>query len=480
MDENETSMWGGRFAGESDPLFRAFNDSLPFDHVLAEYDITGSIGWADAIRDAGVLTEEECAHIAAALESLLALVRERGHDLFSSARDEDIHSWVERQLIERIGNLGKKLHTGRSRNDQVATDLRMYARDAIRARQSELRGLQKTLIDVASREIDTVMPGYTHLQRGQPILFAHWCLAYIEMFERDHARFDDAFRRTNVCPLGCGALAGTGLAIDRHALAAALGFDEICRNSLDAVSDRDFVLEILFCASGTTLHLSRLAEDSILYASGEFGFIEMSDAVTSGSSLMPQKKNPDAMELIRGKTGRVFAELAAMAMTIKATPLAYNKDFQEDKVPLFTAMHELSMCLRMADRVMRDVKANQNTMRNAARGGHTNATALADYLVEKGVPFREAHERAGRIVRIALERNCAIEELPLDVLRVTAPQIERDVFDRITIDSILARCDAMGGTSPQRVREAIEAARKMCSSGMPAQPSPSPPSPISA
>ena len=459
MQSHESKLWGGRFAGESDPLFRAFNDSLPFDHVLAEYDIRGSIAWAAAICDAGVLTGEDFGRIAAALESILQRVRDQGESLFDQARDEDIHSWVERELIARIGDLGKKLHTGRSRNDQVATDLRMYVRDAVRARQGEIRACQRTLIDLAEREIDCIMPGYTHLQRGQPILFAHWCLAYVEMLDRDHGRFDDAFARTNICPLGSAALAGTSVRIDREALARALGFDAISRNSLDAVSDRDFVLEILFSAAATALHLSRLAEDLIIYASGEFGFVEMSDAVTSGSSLMPQKKNPDAMELIRGKAGRMWGELNALAMTIKAAPLAYNKDFQEDKVPLFTAMRELSMCLRMAERALRDLKTNSEAMQRAAEGGHANATALADYLVSKDVPFRDAHEIAGRVVRCAIERGCAIEGLPLDDLRAISPQIEEDVFDHLAIGSITRGCDVPGGTAPKRVRHAIEEAR---------------------
>jgi len=319
------ALWGGRFESGPDALFRALNDSLRFDYRLARQDLRGSAGWARAIHRAGVLTGTELARLEAALHELLALV-EANPELPAKDNDEDIHSWVERALIARVGDLGKKLHTGRSRNDQVATDLRLWTRDQIDERLAELHACRASLVGLATRERETVISGYTHLQRAQPVLLAHWCLAYVEMLERDEARLRDARRRVNVCPLGSGALAGTGYPIDRAALAADLGFESATRNSLDGVSDRDFVIETLAACALTSVHLSRLGEDLILYGSQEFGFLEFDDKVSSGSSLMPQKKNPDAAELLRGKAGRVSGALVALLTTVKGLPLAYNKD----------------------------------------------------------------------------------------------------------------------------------------------------------
>lgn len=451
-------MWGGRFEGDADPLFRAFNDSLPVDRRLAHDDIIGSIAWAQAIRDAGVLTAAECDRLTAALRELDDYVRDNP-GVFDDAADEDIHGWVERELIARVGDLGKKLHTGRSRNDQVATDFRLWTRRAIDARIEELRDLARVLIDLGEREFGTIIPGYTHLQRAMPVLFAHWCLAYVEMFERDIERLHDARRRVNRCPLGSAALAGTSFPIDREMLAKRLGFDGPTRNSLDGVSDRDFAIETLAALSLCSLHLSRLAEDLIIYSTAEFGFVEMSDAVTSGSSLMPQKKNPDAMELIRGKCGRIVGALTGLMMTVKGTSLAYNKDFQEDKPPLFLAMDEVSMCLRMAARSLVDLKTRPQVARRAAEGGYANATSFANYLVSRGVPFREAHEQTGRAVRRAIEQGVALEALSLADLQRLAPAVDGGVYDVIRLDRVIASCDVPGGTNPDRVRDALAAAR---------------------
>lgn len=453
------TLWGGRFQGKADPLFRRFNDSLPVDYRLVRQDIAGSIAWARALQDAGVLSAEETDKIIKALDEL-ANEAERNSKAIIDTGEEDVHSWVESRLIATVGDLGKKLHTGRSRNDQVATDLRMWVREQIALRIDEIRDVQWALLELAKRESETEFPGYTHLQRAQPIHFAHWCLAYFEMLDRDAARFADAARRANECPLGCGALAGAAYPIDRSKLASALGFEKASPNSLDAVSDRDFVIETLAAASLTALHLSRLAEDLILYNSAEFGFIELSDTFTSGSSLMPQKKNPDALELIRGKTGRIIGAQIGLSITLKGLPLSYNKDLQEDKRPLFDAMDEISMCLSVLPPLLGGLKVDRAKARAAAEGGFSNATELADYLVERGVPFREAHDVAGRIVRLAISESKKLEELTLAQFRSISPLIEEGVFQRLTIESALARRRALGGTSPDQVKTALADAER--------------------
>ena len=410
------SLWGGRFergSGGADALFRRFNDSLPFDAALLEHDARASAAWASALVGAGVLTAEERDALRAALADIASEGR-ADPAAVAGAGDEDVHSYLERRLIERLGDLGKKLHTGRSRNDQVATDLRLYARAACADRIAEIRALQGAIIDRAEANEGAAIPGYTHLQRAQPLLFAHWGLAYVEMLDRDAARLADASRRLNRCPLGSAALAGTAYDVDREAIARELGFDGPTANSLDAVADRDFALEVLAALVTTMLHLSRCAEDLIVYASDEFGLVRMSDDVSTGSSIMPQKRNPDALELIRGKAGRVFAAHASMAMTVKGLPLAYNKDLQEDKEPLFDAMEHVSMCLRVARIVFEGLELNEARARESATLGHANATDLADLLAREGVPFREAHEIVGGVVRLAIERGCRIEELPAE------------------------------------------------------------------
>lgn len=450
------ALWGGRFSGKSDPLFRAFNDSLRFDRRLVRQDIRGSVAWARAIAAAGVLSNEELSRLVDALESLDREV-ERGTASIERSDHEDVHSWVEAELIARVGDLGKKLHTGRSRNDQVATDLRLWTAVWIGHLRGAISSAQRSLVELARRELGVVVPGYTHLQRGQPILFSHWCLAYVEMLARDEQRLQDCDRRVRVLPLGSGALAGTAYPIDRAALCRDLGFEEPSRNSLDAVGDRDFVFETLACLTATALHLSRLAEDLILYCSSEFGFVTLDDSVSSGSSLMPQKKNPDSLELTRAKAARVLGALVTLAGVIKGLPLAYNKDLQEDKEPLFDAVEHTMMCLRMLPPVLDSLRVNREACRRAALGdGTILATELADYLVARGVPFREAHDVAGRAVRTALEAGVGLHELGHDRLQAVDPRIGPDVNKALTLEASLAKRDVLGGTAPAQVAAQVD------------------------
>ncbi|EKF9167194.1 argininosuccinate lyase [Vibrio cholerae] len=452
------ALWGGRFTQAADSRFKAFNDSLRFDYRLAEQDIVGSIAWSKALVSVNVLSVHEQQQLEQALNHLLQSVQQDPEQILASDA-EDIHSWVEQKLIEQVGDLGKKLHTGRSRNDQVATDLKLWCRDQGVHLLLALKTLQQQLVAVAAEHQSTVLPGYTHLQRAQPVTFAHWCLAYLEMFERDESRLTDALARLNTSPLGSGALAGTAYAIDREVLAADLGFTRATRNSLDAVSDRDHVMELMSVASISMLHLSRLAEDMIFYTTGEAGFIELADTVTSGSSLMPQKKNPDALELIRGKTGRVYGALAGMMMTVKALPLAYNKDMQEDKEGLFDALDTWFDCLQMAGLCFDGIKVNAARTLEAAKQGYSNATELADYLVAKGIPFREAHHIVGVAVVAAIGKGVALEELSLVELQQFSPLIEQDVYPILTIESCLEKRCALGGVSPKQVAHALQQAQ---------------------
>lgn len=452
------ALWGGRFTQAADSRFKSFNDSLRFDYRLAEQDIVGSIAWSKALVSVNVLSVQEQQQLEQALNYLLQSVQQDPEQILASDA-EDIHSWVEQKLIEQVGDLGKKLHTGRSRNDQVATDLKLWCRDQGVHLLLALKTLQQQLVAVAAEHQATVLPGYTHLQRAQPVTFAHWCLAYLEMFERDESRLTDALARLNTSPLGSGALAGTAYAIDREVLAADLGFTRATRNSLDAVSDRDHVMELMSVASISMLHLSRLAEDMIFYTTGEAGFIELADTVTSGSSLMPQKKNPDALELIRGKTGRVYGALAGMMMTVKALPLAYNKDMQEDKEGLFDALDTWFDCLQMAGLCFDGIKVNAARTLEAAKQGYSNATELADYLVAKGIPFREAHHIVGVAVVAAIGKGVALEELSLAELQQFSPLIEQDVYPILTIESCLEQRCALGGVSTKQVAHALQQAQ---------------------
>lgn len=452
------ALWGGRFSQTADVRFKQFNDSLRFDYRLAEQDIIGSIGWCKALVAVEVLTAAEQLELEQALNALLQEVQADPQIILQSAA-EDIHSWVEQQLIAKVGDLGKKLHTGRSRNDQVATDLKLWCKAQIGELSQAVKQLQQTLVITAEQNQDAVMPGYTHLQRAQPITFAHWCLAYTEMLARDESRLQDALKRLDVSPLGCGALAGTAYAIDREQLAGWLGFASATRNSLDSVSDRDHVLELLSDASIGMVHLSRFAEDLIFFNSGEAAFIELSDRVTSGSSLMPQKKNPDALELIRGKCGRVQGALTGLTMTLKGLPLAYNKDMQEDKEGLFDALDTWLDCLHMAALVLDGIQVKRPRCQEAAEQGYANATELADYLVAKGIPFRQAHHIVGAAVLAALEKGKALEALSLTELKQFSEVIGDDVYSALSLASCLVKRCAKGGVAPQQVKLAISEAK---------------------
>ena len=453
------ALWGGRFTQEADQKFKFFNDSLRFDYRLALQDIDGSIGWAKAITSVGVLTEEEHQQLVAALKELRAEIEPK-IEIILKDDAEDIHSWVESKLIEKVGDLGKKLHTGRSRNDQVAVDMKMWCKAQVIVMRERIRNLQEKLVLTAEASQHAVMPGYTHLQRAQPITFAHWCMAYFEMLERDYSRLTDAYKRMYTCPLGSGALAGTAYAVDRDALAKDLGFSIGTRNSLDSVSDRDHVLELLSSASISMVHLSRLAEDLIFFNSGESAFLELSDRVTSGSSLMPQKKNPDACELIRGKSGRVFGSLTGLLTTLKGLPLAYNKDMQEDKEGIFDAMETWQACLEIAALVLEDINVNVERTRDAAQQGYSNATELADYLVAKGIPFREAHHIVGEAVVYAISKREPLEALSVAEFKQFHAVIDEDVYPILSLESCLEKRCAKGGVNPERVAEAILVAKE--------------------
>jgi argininosuccinate lyase len=464
MSESK-NLWGGRFTGGIDEGFRRFNRSFGFDRRLFEADVRASLAHGEGLRAAGVLSEGEARAVAEGLRALLGRARAEGEAFFDDEGAEDVHSFIEARLVELAGDAGRKLHTGRSRNDQVATALRLWLRDEIDRLASALGGAQAALLDLAEAHADAVLPGYTHLQRAQPVLWPHWCLAYFEMLGRDRARLADARRRTNVMPLGSAALAGTSHPIDREGVARALGFEAVSRNSLDAVSDRDFCVEFAACCSLVMAHLSRLAEDLIVYATTEFGFVELSDAVATGSSLMPQKKNPDALELVRGKSARVFGHTLALLTLLKGLPLAYNKDMQEDKEAVFDAADATRASVEVATTVLRNVRLREGRARDAAAVGYMNATELADYLVRRGVPFREAHETAGRAVLYGLERGWELHELDLEELRRFSPLVGEDVYDALSLEQTLASKSQAGGTSPARVAEALAAARASLNEG---------------
>ena len=452
------NLWGGRFTGAAEPGFAAFNRSFGFDRRLFAADVRASLAHAEGLRAAGVLTAEEAQQIATGLQTMLTRAQ-AGEAYFDELAAEDVHSFIEARLVAEIGDAGRKLHTGRSRNDQVATALRLWLRAESDAITQSLRATQTALLDLAAAHRDAVLPGYTHLQRAQPVLWAHWCLAYFEMLARDAERLADARRRTNVLPLGAAALAGTSYPIDREAVAHALGFDGVARNSLDAVSDRDFCVEFAAAAAVIMLHLSRLAEDIILYATTEFGFLELGDAISTGSSLMPQKKNPDALELVRGKTGRVYGDLLSLLTTLKGLPLAYNKDMQEDKEAVFDAADTTRAALDVTTTVLKNIRVREDAARAAATRGYMNATELADYLARKGLPFRAAHETTGRVVLRAIERGVELSDLTLAELRAFSPLIAEDVYDSLSLAQTLATKAQTGGTAPARVAEALAAAR---------------------
>jgi argininosuccinate lyase len=452
-------LWGGRFASGPDRLFAELNDSLSFDRELLEADIQGSVAYSHALERAGVFNSKQRRRVQRALRSILDEHR-RNPGLIERSRAEDVHTYVEQALAAKVGDLALRLHTGRSRNDQVATDLRLYLIDKVGALETELNRLLEALADLAERNLAVVLPGYTHLQRAQPVLFSHYLLAYGAMLLRDRDRLRETAARTRVCPLGSGAISGTIYKIDREALARELGFDAASDNSMDAVSDRDFVLDFLFFASMLMAHLSRLSEDLILYSSAEFGFLQMHDSVSSGSSLMPQKKNPDAAELVRGKTGRVVGHLVALLTVMKGLPMAYNKDLQEDKEGLFDTVRTLEKSIPLMSLVLQRLQLHSDPMRRAATQGHLNATELADFLVARNMPFRKAHELVGKIVLYASERNCSLEDLRLSEFRRFSRLFTPELYRCLQVERSLARRRERGGTAPAQVRRALQRFRR--------------------
>jgi len=453
-----SKLWGGRFQKETDHLVDDFHSSISFDRRLYKYDIKGSIAHARMLGKCGIITAEEADAIVKGLEEVLVDI-EAGRVEFS-VEAEDIHMNVEQLLTAKIGDLGKKLHTARSRNDQVALDIRMYLKDEIDQIIQLLRALQETLLALAEKHLDTLMPGYTHLQRAQPITLAHHLLAYCQMFSRDEDRLKDCRKRTDVMPLGSGALAGTTFPLDRVYVAEQLGFADITQNSLDAVSDRDFAVEFAAAASLIMVHLSRFCEEIILWSSAEFAFIELDDAFSTGSSMMPQKKNPDVAELIRGKSGRVFGDLQALLTMLKGLPLAYNKDMQEDKEALFDAVDTVKKCLLVFKPMLETMQFRKERMQEAASKGFTNATDLADYLVRQGMPFREAHEVAGKLVLYCLQKGLALDQLSLQEYQQFSDLIEEGVFDAISLDTCVSARSVPGGPAREAVQAAIDSARQ--------------------
>jgi argininosuccinate lyase len=458
-DASQNTMWGGRFERGPDALMEAINASIGFDKALYAQDIAGSRAHCAMLVKQGILDAAAGEAILGGLESVLAEI-ESGKFEFKTAL-EDIHLNIEGRLAELIGPDAGRLHTARSRNDQVATDFRLWVRDAIDALEAALKDLQAALIDQAEANADTIMPGFTHLQTAQPVTLGHHMLAYVEMTGRDRSRLRDARARMNECPLGAAALAGTSFPIDRHATASALGFDRPTANSLDSVSDRDFALEFLAASSICAGHLSRLAEEIVVWCSAPFSFARLSDAFSTGSSIMPQKRNPDAAELVRAKAGRVFGALSTLTMVMKGLPLAYSKDMQEDKEPVFDAADAISLCVAAMAGMVRDLTFNKDAMRAAAAGAHSTATDLADWLVrELGMPFRRAHHVTGEIVRLADEAGCEIAGLSLEAMQGVEPAITDAVFGVLGVENSVASRTSFGGTAPDNVRAQVQAARE--------------------
>ncbi|CDI03641.1 argininosuccinate lyase (Arginosuccinase) (ASAL) [Candidatus Competibacter denitrificans Run_A_D11] len=457
-DQQTNKSWGGRFTESTDAFVAAFTASVEFDRRMYRQDIAGSIAHARMLTRIGVLTEADCAAIIAGLTEIRAEI-ERS-DFEWSVALEDVHMNIEARLTERIGAAGKRLHTGRSRNDQVATDIRLYLRDAIDAIGMELKRLQGGLVALAAQEAATIMPGFTHLQVAQPVTFGHHLLAWFEMLKRDGARLADCRKRVNIMPLGAAALAGTSYPLDRDYTAQLLGFDAPTANSLDAVSDRDFAIEFAAAAAILLTHLSRMSEELVLWSSAQFDFIDLPDRFCTGSSIMPQKKNPDVPELVRGKVGRVNGHLIALLTLMKSQPLAYNKDNQEDKEPLFDTVDTVLGCLRVFADMVPALRPKREIMLQAARRGFATATDLADYLVCKGLPFRDAHEVVGKAVRLGVETGRDLAEMSLAELQHFSPLIENDVFDVLSLEGSVAARNVLGGTAPARVRAAAAAAQQ--------------------
>ncbi|MBS3967414.1 MAG: argininosuccinate lyase [Truepera sp.] len=451
-------LWGGRFTDETDALVQAFNASVAVDQALAFDDIEGSIAHATMLKETGILAVEEAEAI---INGLTTIREEIARGAFTWRTElEDVHMNIEQALIERIGPVGGKLHTARSRNDQVATDFRLWLRRESQELSALLTRLRKVLVAVAEQHLMVIMPGYTHLQVAQPVLFAHHLLAYYEMFSRDQERLQDSIKRLNVSPLGAGALAGVTFPIDRHRTSALLGFDRPADNSLDAVSDRDFALEFLSITSIAMLHLSRLSEELILWSSQEFGFITLPDAYTTGSSIMPQKKNPDVCELVRGKTGRVYGQLLALLTVMKGLPLTYHKDLQEDKEGVMDAALTLKISLQLYADLLPKITVHAERTYQAAGRAYSNATDLADYLTKKGLPFREAHEAVGKLVAVAIKEGKELQELELATLRQVSPLFDRYVYEALSLEQVVNARNSYGGTAPAQVRQQLQRAKE--------------------
>lgn len=454
-------LWGGRFEKGTDKSVDDFNSSISFDSRMYRHDILGSIAHSNMLGKCGIISSEDSSLIQKTLKEILSDI-EKGLIEFEIDA-EDIHMNVEKILIERIGDIGKRLHTGRSRNDQVALDIRMYLKDEILIIKNLIVSLEKTLLSISEKNLDTILPGYTHLQRAQPITFAHHMMAYFQMFRRDIERLMDCYKRMNVLPLGSGALAGTTYPIDRNMVADELGFTAITENSIDGVSDRDFVIELASCFSILMMHLSRFSEELILWSSHEFAFVEMDDAYSTGSSIMPQKKNPDVAELVRGKTGRVYGNLFGILTVMKSLPLAYNKDMQEDKEAIFDSVDTIKMCLPVFINMLASMKIRSSNMYNAAQGGFTNATDIADYLVKKGIPFRSAHEIIGKMVLYCIENKKAIDMLSLNEFKGFSEKIDTDVYAEISLEKCVSGRNLPGGPAKESVLKSIDNGKKFIS-----------------
>jgi argininosuccinate lyase len=461
--DEQNKLWGGRFTQGTDAFVQAFTASVQFDQRLAPYDIQGSIAHAKMLTHVGILTEQECQQIVNGLDDILADIN-RGDFAWSVAL-EDVHMNIEARLTDKIGIAGKKLHTGRSRNDQVATDIRLFLRDHLALIQAELARLQQGLAALAEQHASTIMPGFTHMQVAQPITFGHHLMAWFEMLKRDVERLKDCAKRMNVMPLGSAALAGTSYPIDRAFSAELLGFDAASANSLDGVSDRDFAIEFCSAAALIMMHLSRFSEEIVLWSSSQFNYVELPDAFCTGSSIMPQKKNPDVPELVRGKTGRVYGDLLALLTLMKSQPLAYNKDNQEDKEPLFDTVDTLLGCLRAFADMVPYIKPTKDAMYSAAKQGFATATDLADYLVGKGMAFRDAHEAVGLAVQLGVETERDLFELSLEELQGFSSEITEDVFDVLTLEGSVAARSHIGGTAPEQVLRAVSEAKAYLAKG---------------
>ena len=451
-------LWGGRFTGDIDRLAWDFNASISFDKRFLEQDVRGSKAHAQMLCKQGIISESEKDDIVKGLDSILADVSEG--KLAITDKYEDIHSFLEANLIDRIGDAGKKVHTGRSRNDQVALDMRLYARDEVTNCASDLKELLLVILDIIEKNTETYMPGFTHLQKAQPVTLAHHMGAYFEMFKRDLTRMKDIYNRMNYCPLGAGALAGTTYPLDRDYTAQLLDFYGPTLNSMDSVSDRDYLLEFMSALSIIMMHLSRLSEEIIIWNSNEYRFVEIDDAYSTGSSIMPQKKNPDIAELVRGKTGRVYGDLMSLLTTMKGIPLAYNKDMQEDKEAAFDAMDTAENCLKLFTAMLSTLRFNSENMKKSAVNGFTNATDAADYLVNKNVPFRDAHGIIGRIVLYCIEKDCAIDDLKLSELKEFSPEFEEDIYDAISLKTCVEKRLTTGAPGPEAMKKFIAAGRE--------------------